>query len=94
MLTPHVHRERDIRPFGSSRPPETRRAWAKGGASRFRPGYSADDLAVKGILELTRFVTNSNPWTGSYWSPVQTKPRLLTGSRVLHKAGGPPPEPT
>src|SRR5438445_1498614 len=35
-------------------------------------------------------VTNSNPWTGSYWSPVQTRPRLLTGSRVLPGAGGPP----
>ena len=28
-------------------------------------------------------------WTGSYWSPVQTRPRLLTGSRVLRGAGGP-----
>src|SRR5438067_2961506 len=34
-------------------------------------------------------VTNSNPWPGSYWSPVQTRPRLLTGSRVLRGAGGP-----
>src|SRR5262245_19334972 len=34
-------------------------------------------------------VTNSNPWTGSYWSPVQTRPRLLTGSRVPRGAGGP-----
>src|SRR5262245_53268679 len=35
-------------------------------------------------------VTNSNPWTGPYWSPVQTRPRLLTRSRVLPGAGGPP----
>jgi hypothetical protein len=34
-------------------------------------------------------VTNSNPWTGSNRSPVQTRPRLLTGSRVLRGAGGP-----
>src|SRR5437899_2732843 len=34
-------------------------------------------------------VTNSNPWPGSYWSPVQTRPRLLTGSRVLRGAGEP-----
>src|SRR5262249_15927690 len=34
-------------------------------------------------------VTNSNPWTGSYWSPVQTRPRLLTGSPALRGAGGP-----
>jgi hypothetical protein len=34
-------------------------------------------------------VTNSNPWTGSYGSPVQTRPRLLIGSRVLRGAGEP-----
>ena len=27
-------------------------------------------------------VTNSNPWTGSRWSPGQTKPRLLPKSRA------------
>jgi hypothetical protein len=32
---------------------------------------------------------NSNPWTGSYSSPVQTRPRLLRGSLVLRGAGGP-----
>jgi hypothetical protein len=33
-------------------------------------------------------VTNSNPWTGSRWSPVQTRPRLLRGSPVLHGVAG------
>src|SRR5713101_3165042 len=34
-------------------------------------------------------VTNSNPWTGSYWSPAQTRPRLLRGSLALRGAAGP-----
>src|SRR5881628_1862381 len=34
-------------------------------------------------------VTNSNPWTGSRWSPAQTRPRLLRGSPALHEAAGP-----
>src|SRR5262245_58281942 len=27
--------------------------------------------------------TNSNPWTGSTWSPWRTRPRLFAGSRAL-----------
>src|SRR6266511_1763429 len=35
-------------------------------------------------------VTNSNPWTGSRWSPAQTRPRLLRGSSALRGAAGSP----
>src|SRR2546426_72345 len=35
-------------------------------------------------------VMNSNPWTGSRWSPVQTRPRLLRGSPALRGAAGSP----
>jgi hypothetical protein len=63
--------------YTSIRPPQLKRAvsFYEEQATRMRPSEDVNAWCA---------VTNSNPWTGSSWSPSQTRRPPFLGSPVLH----------